>query len=63
VLKFTPATSEQYDHFLQMMWDDGQEYMENTMKNMQMTWDEYAQIFRTRGEVRAIYQDEDLAGF
>jgi ribosomal protein S18 acetylase RimI-like enzyme len=30
---------------------------------MQMTWDEYAQIFRTRGEVRAIYQDADLAGF
>jgi len=46
-----------------MMWDDGQEYMENTLRIMQMTWDEYTQIFRTRGEVRAIYQDAELAGF
>jgi ribosomal protein S18 acetylase RimI-like enzyme len=46
-----------------MMWDDGQEYMENTMRLMQMTWDEYAQLFRTRGEVRSIYQDDKLAGF
>lgn len=63
MLNFTPASPEQYDHFLQMMWDDGQEYMENTLQIMQMTWDKYAQIFRTRGEVRAIYQDSNLAGF
>jgi len=60
---YSPATPEQYDQFLQMMWDDGQEYMENTLRIMQMTWDEYAEIFRTRGEVRAIYQDAELAGF
>jgi ribosomal protein S18 acetylase RimI-like enzyme len=46
-----------------MMWDDGQEYMENTLQIMQLTWDEYAQIFRMRGEVHAIYQDAALAGF
>jgi ribosomal protein S18 acetylase RimI-like enzyme len=63
MLKFVPATPEQYDQFLQMMWEDGQEYLRNAMRVMQMTWDEYAQIFRTRGEVRAIYQDADLAGF
>ncbi len=61
--KFVTATPEQYDQFLQMMWEDGQEYLRNAMRVMQMTWDEYAQIFRTRGEVRAIYQDADLAGF
>jgi ribosomal protein S18 acetylase RimI-like enzyme len=63
MLKFVPATPEQYDQFLQMMWEDGQEYLENTLRVMQMTLAEYAQIFRTRGEVRAIYQDADLAGF
>jgi ribosomal protein S18 acetylase RimI-like enzyme len=61
--KFVTATPEQYDQFLQMMWEDSQEYLPNAMRVMQMTWDEYAQIFRTRGEVRAIYQDADLAGF
>jgi len=63
MLTYTPPTPKQYDQFLQIMWDDGQEYMENTLRIMQMTWDEYAQIFRTRGEVRAIYQDAELAGF
>jgi ribosomal protein S18 acetylase RimI-like enzyme len=46
-----------------MMWDDGQEYLENSLRLMQMTWQQYSQIFRTRGEVRAIYQDANLAGF
>ena len=27
MLKFAPATAEQYDQFLQMMWEDGQEYL------------------------------------
>jgi ribosomal protein S18 acetylase RimI-like enzyme len=63
MLKFVPATPEQYDEFLQMMWEDGQEYLENTLHVMQMTLAEYAQIFRTRGVVRAIYQDANLAGF
>jgi ribosomal protein S18 acetylase RimI-like enzyme len=63
MLKFSPATPDQYEQFLQMMWDDGQEYWENTMRLMQMTWEEYAQILRTCGEVYAIYQDVNLAGF
>jgi ribosomal protein S18 acetylase RimI-like enzyme len=63
MLKFSPATAEQYDQFLQMMCEDGQEYWENMMRIMQMTWEEYAQIFRTRGEVTAIYQDDQLGDF
>jgi len=63
MISYKPASPEQYDQFLQMMWDDGQDYMENTLRIMQMTWDEYAQIFHTRGVVRAIYKDADLAGF
>jgi ribosomal protein S18 acetylase RimI-like enzyme len=60
---YSPPSPEQYDEFLQMMWDDGQAYWENTMRIMQMTWEEYAQIFRTRGEVKAIYLDDNLTGF
>ena len=63
MLKFKSANAEQYDVFLQLIWDDGQEYWADTMRIMQLTWEEYAQIFRTRGEVSAIYQDENLAGF
>jgi ribosomal protein S18 acetylase RimI-like enzyme len=63
MLTYKSPTDEQYDQFLQLMWEDGQEYWENTLRVMQMTWEEYAQIFRTRGEVQAIYQDDSLAGF
>ena len=63
MLKFKSANAKQYDVFLQLIWDDGQEYWADTMRIMQLTWEEYAQIFRTRGEVSAIYQGENLAGF
>jgi ribosomal protein S18 acetylase RimI-like enzyme len=63
MLTYAPPTPEQYDQFLQMMWEDGQDYMENTLRSMQMTWEEYTQVFRTRGEVQTIYQDDALAGF
>ena len=65
MLTYTAATPEQYDIFLQMMWEDGQEYgyLETAMKLMQMTWEEYAQLFRTRGQVRSIFDGERLAGF
>lgn len=63
MITYATPTSEQYDQFLQMMWDDGQEYWENTLRIMKMTWEQYAQIFRTLGEVHAIYKDTRLAGF
>jgi ribosomal protein S18 acetylase RimI-like enzyme len=63
MITYADPTAEQYEQFLQMMWDDGQEYWENTLRLMHMTWEQYAQIFRTRGEVHAIYQDGQLAGF
>jgi hypothetical protein len=36
--------------------------MDQAMLLIHMTWDELSQIFCTRGEVLAIYQDIDLAG-
>ena len=63
MLAFAPATPEQYAEFLQMMRDDGQDYMEITLCVMQMTWEQYGQLFRTRGDVLAINQGADLVGF
>jgi len=63
MLTYASPAPEQMDEFIQMMWDDGQEYMENTLRLMEMTWEGYCQIFRTRGQVRAILQDGNLAGF
>ncbi len=63
MLTYSMPISEQYAAFMQMMWDDGQEYWENTLRLMEMTWAEYEQLFRTRGEVCSIYQDGELAGF
>lgn len=63
MLTYSPPTVEQYDEFLQMMWEEMQEYLPDAMRILHMTWDEYSQIFRTLGEVRSIYQDEHLAGF
>ncbi|MFZ2096007.1 MAG: hypothetical protein WAV05_05145 [Anaerolineales bacterium] len=63
MIKFSSPTPEQYDLFLQMMWEDGRDYLDNALHHLQMTWDEYSQVFRTRGVVNAIYQGESLAGF
>jgi ribosomal protein S18 acetylase RimI-like enzyme len=63
MLTYAPPTVEQYDEFLQMMWEEMQEYLPEAMRILHMTWAEYSQIFRTLGEVRSIYQDEHLAGF
>ena len=63
MLTFAFTTPDQSDEFLQMMWEDGQAYLENTMRVIQMSWEQYGHIFRTRGEVKAIYQEANLAGF
>jgi len=63
MITYQPPTPGQYNEFLQLMWDDGQDYMDIAMQVMQMTWEQYAALFRTRGEVQAIYQDDKLAGF
>ena len=63
MLTYPPAAAEQYDEFLQMMWEDGQEYLPEVMRMMQLTWEEYSRVFRTLGQVCAIYHDKVLAGF
>ena len=63
MITYATPSAEQYEQFLQIMWDDGQEYWENTLRLMQMTWEQFAHIFHTCGKVHAIYKDGQLAGF
>src|SRR3972149_5238251 len=63
MLTFRPATPDQYDDFLRVLKTEAAEYLAATLRHMGMTKDEFAHIFRTVGEVRGIYEGEDLAGF
>lgn len=57
------ATPEQCDEFLQMMLEEMSGYLEQTIRYMQMTWEEFVELFRARGLVYALYQDGSLAGY
>ena len=63
MLEYEPAKLEQYEEFLQLMRDDAAEYLERTMALMEMTWEEFSQLFRTVGEVVGVYEDGAIAGF
>jgi len=52
---FQPATDEQLDQFLQLMHAETFSYLTEALAHMQMTWEQYAQLFKTRGQVYAIY--------
>lgn len=63
MLTYEPVTAEQYDEFLRLMRDEAADYLERTTELMQMTWEQFAHLFRTVGEVRGIYANGELAGF
>ena len=63
MLTYEPARMEQYEEFLQLMWSEVKDYLERTIELMQMTWEEFARLFKTQGQVEGIYQDGQLAGF
>ena len=63
MLTFRPATPDQYDDFLRVLKTEAAEYLAATLRHMGRTKDEFAHAFRTVGEVRGIYEGEDLAGF
>jgi len=57
------AQAEQYEQFMQLMHDEAREYLRSTMELMQMTQEKFDSLFRTVGQVYAIYEDQRLAGF
>jgi ribosomal protein S18 acetylase RimI-like enzyme len=60
---YRTARTEDYDVFLNILHDQAADYLEPTLRLMQMTWEEFAHQFRTIGQVYSIYWSGQLAGF
>lgn len=58
-----PAAPEQYDEFFQLMLEEAKDYLEQTMKLMEMPVERFRQLFETVGQVFAIYLEDRVAGF
>jgi ribosomal protein S18 acetylase RimI-like enzyme len=63
LLTYKLAEPAQYDAFFAIVRCAAADYLEDTLEQMQTTWDEFAGLFRSVGEVVSVYQDDDLAGF
>jgi ribosomal protein S18 acetylase RimI-like enzyme len=57
------ARPDQYGEFMRLMHDEAAGYLRGAMELMHITQEEFDLIFRTLGQVYAIYEDEQLAGF
>lgn len=62
-LIYKPSSGEQYDLFLNLMRSQAADYLDCTLELMGLTWQEFAHLFRTVGQVYGIYEEEHLAGF
>lgn len=63
VVHYKPATDDQYDVFWQLLQREAADYMVRTLELMQMSSEEFLQLFRTVGQVYGIYCEDVLAGF
>ncbi len=63
MLNFQLATADQYDEFLQLMWEHMADYVQSLMAQMQMSWEEFVEIYRSLGEVNCIYWQDQSAGY
>lgn len=63
MLAYLPAKIEQYETFLQLTQDQAADYLERTLELMEMTGEEFGDLFRTVGQVYGIYKDGQLAGY
>jgi ribosomal protein S18 acetylase RimI-like enzyme len=63
MLTYKVASAPQHEEFLQLMRVDAADYLEYSLRLMRLTWQEFADLTRTVGQIYAIYQDENLVGF
>lgn len=63
MLTYQPILPKQYDELFQLMQDEAADYLEHTLHLIQMTTEQFKQLFQTVGEIYGIYQNERLAGF
>ena len=62
MLTFQPARAEQYAELMELMMQEG-DYLQDTLRLMKMTKDEFDRLFRSVGQVYCVYDDALLAGF
>ena len=64
MITYKPATGNQYQEYFQLMLDHMAAYIDTLMVRMDMTVEQFAERFRTVGQVYSIIvDDEDEAGF
>jgi ribosomal protein S18 acetylase RimI-like enzyme len=63
MLTYAPAREQDYGVFLQLMREHAAPYLEGAMRMLGMDWDQFSELFRSLGEVRAIVQDGTQVGF
>jgi ribosomal protein S18 acetylase RimI-like enzyme len=63
MLTFKPAGLEQYSECMRLMLEEADDYLQGTLKLMQMSVDQFEHLFRTVGRVYYILENEELAGF
>lgn len=63
MLTYQRMTTGQDAEFLALMRREAADYLDQTLELMQMTPEQFQQLFATIGQVYGIYQDSSLAGF
>ena len=63
MISYQPVANDQYEQLLQLMQEDAADYLQQSLDLMQITWEQFGELFRTVGKVYAIDQDGQLTGF
>ena len=63
MLTFETASAEQYDECMKLMLDEAGDYLQGTLRLMQVSMDEFNHLLRTVGTLYSIYDDRQLASF
>ena len=62
MLTFVPARSEQYAELMKLLMLEG-DYLQDTLRLMKMSKNEFDRLFRKVGQVYCVYDDAQLGGF
>jgi ribosomal protein S18 acetylase RimI-like enzyme len=62
-IRSSPATDEERADLLALMREHLSDRLEQTMELMELSWSEFQELYRSRGQVRTIRHGRDVAGF
>lgn len=60
---FMPLRAQDYDEALELMQKEMLEYLLEVSRALGLSWKDFSQIFRSRGQTFGIYHNDQLAGF